>query len=445
MTEEAAALEEKPGAGVVKEAPSLYFRWSVLLFVSLTVFGSYLAYDCIGPVTPMLKSLFSFDSKQIGLLYSIYSIPNIVMVFLGGYIIDRIGTRRAGLLYASIVFIGTVMVALAPSIHWLPSAITERLPAGWTPSFIWMLVGRFVFGIGSESLIVAQSTILGKWFREKELALAFGINLSISRLGTIAAFMTFGWVAERSHSVYPVLWTSVLFCAVAVLTFIIYIFLENIGQKRYALSPDQAQDRITFADIAAFPPSFWYTSALCVLFYSCIFPFTTFSTDFFCEKWHFDQTYGSRISSIIMIFSMICTPIFGALIDRYGKRGKAMMAGSLILIPTYIIMGYTNIHPIFPMCIMGIAFSLVPAAMWPSLPLIIEESRLGTAFGLMTMIQNLGLAIFPFVIGWVRDCTGSYSAAMLVFSSLGVIGFVFSVLLTTAEKDRLEKGSVSVL
>lgn len=440
MAEETLAPEVEHNEERAKEAPPLFFRWSVLVFVSLTVFGSYLAYDCIGPVTPMLKSLFNFDSRQIGLLYSIYSIPNIVMVFLGGYIIDRIGTRRAGLLYAVIVFTGTAIVAFAPYIHWIPSFILSWLPPGWTPEYIWMLIGRFVFGLGSESLIVAQSTILGKWFREKELAFAFGINLSISRLGTIAAFLTFGWVAERSQSVYPVLWTSVLFCAVAVLTFIIYIFLENTAQNRYALAPDQAQDRITLADIAAFPPSFWYTSTLCVLFYSCIFPFTTFSTDFFCEKWHFDQTYGSRISSIIMIFSMFCTPIFGALIDRYGKRGKAMMAGSLILIPTYVVLGYTNIHPIYPMCVMGIAFSLVPAAMWPSLPLIIEESRLGTAYGLMTMIQNLGLAVFPFVIGWVRDYTGNYSAAMLVFSSLGVIGFIFSILLTASERERLEKG-----
>ncbi len=440
MTEETRAADGERDGEKVKEAPPFLFRWSVLIFVSLTVFGSYLAYDCIGPVTPMLKSLFHFDSRQIGLLYSIYSIPNVVMVFVGGYIIDRIGTRRAGFIFAFIVFIGTVMVAIAPSLHWMPSFISNRLPSGWTPEYLWMLIGRFVFGIGSESLVVAQSTILGRWFREKELAFAFGINLSISRLGTIAAFMSFGWVADHYQSIFPVLWTSVLFCAIALLTFLIYILLENTGQKRYALASDKAQDRITIADIFAFPPSFWYTSALCVLFYSCIFPFTAFSTDFFCEKWHYDQTYGSRISSIIMIFSMICTPIFGALIDKYGKRGKVMMAGSLILIPTYIVMGYTQLNPIYPMCVMGIAFSLVPAAMWATLPLIIEESRLGTAYGLMTMIQNLGMAIFPFVIGWVRDYTGNYSAAMLVFSSLGVIGFVFSVLLTASEKERLEKG-----
>lgn len=442
MTEETRAPEVEPNEERVKEAPPFFFRWSVLVFVSLTVFGSYLAYDCISPIGPMLTSLFHFDARQIGILYSIYSIPNVVMVFVGGYIIDRIGTRRAGLLFASIVFIGTVIVALAPSLHWMPSFISSRLHGGWTTEYLWMLVGRFIFGIGSESLVVAQSTILGKWFREKELAFAFGINLSISRIGTIVAFRTFGWIAESSHSIFPVLWTSVLFCAIAVLTFIIYIFLENTGQKRYALAPDQAQDRITLADIAAFPPSFWYTSALCVLFYSSIFPFTTFAPSFFCEKWHYDQDYAGKVTSIILTFSIICTPIFGALIDRYGKRGKAMMAGSLILIPTYIIMGYTQINPIYPMCVMGIAFSLVPAAMWPSLPLIIEESRLGTAYGLMTMIQNIGLAVFPFVIGWVRDYTGNYSAAMLVFSSLGVIGFVFSILLTASERERLEKGRV---
>jgi MFS family permease len=419
--------------------PSAVVRWLILLLVSLAVFGSYLAYDCIGPIAPMLKKILGYDGRQIGLLYSIYSVPNIVMVFLGGYVVDRIGTRLGGFLYAITVFIGTVITALAPSMHWMPSFVMSHLPSTWTPEFVWMLVGRFVFGLGSESLIVTQSTILAKWFKGHELAFAFGINLTVSRLGTFAAFMTFGWISEHYNSIHQVFWASAFFCALAVLSFIGYMLLEKAKEMPCDRVPEDKQEKISLGDALHFPRSFWYISTLCFLFYSCIFPFTAFSTDFFHEKWGFDQTYASRISSIIIFFSMICTPIFGALVDRFGKRASVMVLGSLMLIPTYLIMGYTRLNPIFAMSIMGIAFSLVPAAMWPSLPLIIDEKRLGSAYGLMTMLQNIGLALFPFLIGWVRDATGGYTAAMLVFSSIGVAGFIFSLLLKSGERERLEK------
>jgi len=423
--------------------PAPYIRWIVLALVSLTVFGSYLAYDCVGPIAPMLKKILQEDSRQIGLLYTIYSLPNIVMVFLGGFIIDRIGTKRGGLLYAIIVLLGTVVTAVAPMIQWLPGSIAHHLPPGWTPPFIWMLVGRFIFGLGSESLIVAQSTIIARWFKGKELALSFGINLTISRLGTFAAFMTFGWIADHYNSIHQVLWASVLFCLIAVFTFVGYMVIERrtVGAGGGAASKED-QEKIVPADILHFPRSFWYISILCGLFYSCIFPFTAFSTDFFTEKWHFDQTKASQVSSIIIFFSMILTPLFGALVDRRGKRGTVMVAGSMMMIPAYLLMGFTDLTPVIAMSIMGMAFSLVPAAMWPSLPYIIPESRLGSAYGLMTMIQNVGLTLYPYIIGWVRDHTGSYASAMLVFSLTMLAACIFALLLRHEEQDRLEQGGL---
>lgn len=427
---------------IAQQEPSRLYRWSVLVFISITVFGSYLAYDCIGPIAPMLKEKLCFDSSQIGLLYSIYSIPNIIMVFFGGYIIDRIGTRMGGLLYASTVLIGVTFTALAPVIKWMPPFIMQHMPHNFSPEFIWMLLGRFIFGIGSESLVVAQTTIIAKWFKGKELALAFGINLTISRLGTFAAFTAFGWIAEHFKSIQPVFWASTMFCLIALLSFIVYVFMEKHALKSFNIGNEGKQEKIALSDIFRFPVSFFYISALCVLFYSSIFPFTSFSTDFFHEKWKYSQTHASQISSIIILFSMIFTPIFGCLIDRYGKRATVMIFGSLMLIPTYIVMGYTYINPEIPMSFMGIAFSLVPAAMWASVPLIIEEKNLGTAYGLMTMIQNTGLAIVPYIIGHVRDATGGYTQAMLIFSLLGVFGLIFSILLLSKERNRLELGSV---
>jgi len=192
---------------------------------------------------------------------------------------------------------------------------------------------------------------------------------------------------------------------------------------------------------------------LCVTFYSAIFPFTALSTDFFVDKWgiqrvaeasggffyqvfnnflHLFSTAGG-ISSIIIFASMILAPFAGQLVDRVGKRATLMIIGSLIMIPSHLIMGVTRIYPAFPMAALGAAFVLVPAAMWPSIPLIVRKERVGTAFGLMTAIQNIGLGLFPLLNGLLRDLTQTYTSSMIMFASLGLFGLIFAFLLKKAD------------
>jgi len=192
---------------------------------------------------------------------------------------------------------------------------------------------------------------------------------------------------------------------------------------------------------------------LCVTFYSAIFPFTALSTDFFADKWniarvsdvsggflnqifsnflHLFSTAGG-VTSIIIFASMILAPFAGRLVDKVGKRATMMIVGSLIMIPSHLIMGVTKIYPAYPMIILGAAFVLVPAAMWPSIPLIVRKERVGTAFGLMTAIQNIGLALFPLLNGMLRDITQTYTSSMIMFSSLGFFGLIFAILLKRAD------------
>ncbi len=407
------------------------YRWPIMILVSFTVFGSYLAYDSIGPITPMLKKEFAFTGKDIGLLYSIYSLPNIIMVFLGGMVFDKIGSRKAAILFTMIMFIGTAIVATAPGIQiqlpFLSAFVTNK-------TLLWMLAGRFLFGIGSESLIVAQSAIIGKWFRDKELALAFGLNLTVSRLGTAAAFFTFGKIAELSGSITPVLWASAVLCLFSILSITIYALLETKAASKYPQTfKEEKQDEIKFTDIKKFRLSFWYICILCAVFYSSFFPFTAFSTDFLHEKWGLSQDLASKMTGIPITFSMVFSPVFGALIDKFGKRNEIMIAGSMLLIPVFILLGFTDINPWIPMSILGIAFSLVPAALWPSIPLMTEQKLLGTAYGITTMIQNIGLTIFPFVIGGLYDKTGNYTASMLALACMAVLALLFSLLLKKTE------------
>jgi len=422
------------------------YRFIVLFFASLLTFGSYFAYDIIGALAPTLIEELGADRGTIGGFYTAYSIAAILAVFGGGFLIDRLGTRRSSMLFSLLVLTGAVVVALAQSIPMV-------------------MVGRFLFGAGAEPLVVAQSAILARWFKNKEIALAFGIALTVSRLGTLFAFNTGELISSTFGGFHAGLWAAVIFCGVSLFGNIIYVLLDRRGERDLPhLQETGAEDKITFGDIAKLKPSFWYVTMLCVLFYSAIFPFTALSTDFFVDKWgvqrvaetsgaFLTQVFGSflhmfetagGLTSIIIFASMILAPFAGFAIDRKGKRATMMIVGSLLMIPAYLMLALTDIYPLLPMIILGGAFVLVPAAMWPAIPLVVKDEHTGTAFGLCTAVQNIGLALFPFLNGLLRDKTQDYTASMLMFAGLGVAGLVFAVLLKRSDRDVggvLERGA----
>jgi MFS family permease len=393
---------------------STLYRFIVLVFVSLMMVGNYFAYDSIGALAPLIIGDMQIDREAIGMMYSFYSWPNLFMVFIGGILVDRFGTRFMSLVFSSLIVAGAAIVAGAPT-FWM------------------MIAGRTVFGIGCESLIVCQSAILAKWFKGRELALAFGLALTFMRIGTLFSFNTEAWIAETYGSWRLALWVAVWLCVLSMVANVVYVIMERRAEGRVVLAQPPAGDKIVVSDIKRFNASYWFITALCVTFYSAIFPFTAFSTDFFVEKWNVSVVNGGRISSIIIFASMILAPILGRVVDKVGRRGTMMVFGSLLLVPCYLTLGLTTLNPIIPMALLGFAFSLVPAALWPAVPLLVEEKTVGTAFGLMTMVQNLGLAAFPWIVGATRDATEGYTAGMIVFASLGIVGFVFALFLKRAD------------
>ena len=423
---------ETPGA--FHPSTRLY-RFTILLFISLLVFGSYFAYDSIGALETTLMRELHLDRSAIGNLYTAYSVAAIAIVFFGGMLYDKLGPRRASLLFSSLIFLGAVMVAMAKS--------------------KWMLFGgRLIFGAGSESLIVVQSAIISRWFKGKEMAMAFGIALTISRVGTLFSFNTEELIASYSGNFRTALWAAALLCLFSVLCNLVFNLMDRHGEKVLALPRPQAGDMIVFSDIKKFTSSFWFVVLLCVTFYSAIFPFTALATDMFHDKWglplvsassgsflsqvffNFTHMFSTApgITSIVIAASMIFAPFAGDLVDRIGRRASLMVLGSLILIPAHLLMGITHWSPIPMMIMLGTAFVLVPAAMWPSVPLVVDEKRVGTAFGLMTAIQNMGLGLFPYLNGKLRDLTGSYTATQVMFAGLGIAGLIFAFLLLRSDK-----------
>jgi MFS family permease len=434
--------------------PPRAYRWLVLVFISLAMFGNYYVYDCISPMADVLAARLGFTDANIGLLQAIYSIPNVFMVLIGGFIIDRVGTRKATLAFGVLCLIGAATTASADSAALQAIALALGRPFGLPAdagTLAVMAAGRLIFGLGAESLIVAVTTAIAKWFKGKELSFAFGINLTIARLGSFAALNSPSWASWAFDDWRKPLLVSVVFGTFCVTGAILYWVLEMNADRKYALGAAGSTDKVVFGDIFRFTWSYWCIVALCVTFYSGIFPFQTFAVKFFIDSHGVTRETGGFLSSMLTLFSMICTPLFGLMVDKIGKRSLFMMFGSLLLIPVYLVMAYSSIPLYVPMAVMGIAFSLIPAIMWPSVAYVVEENKLGTAYGLMTLIQNIGLAGFNLIIGWANDYAGAsaanpggYHLGMWIFSCLGFFGVFFAWLLWRSERGPHAHGLESI-
>jgi len=403
--------------------PSPRYRWAVLIFVSLAMFGNYYVYDCIEPIADLLSKQLQFSDSNIGLLQAIYSFPNIFMVLIGGYLVDRIGARKAIFIFGTTCLLGAIVTALS-----------SALPV--------MATGRLIFGVGAESLIVAVTTAIAKWFRGKELSFAFGINLMIARAGTLLAQRSPSWASFAYSNWRTPLLISVCFATFCVVGALIYWGMEVYAEKNYTLAHAGPTDKVVFSDLFNFGVSFWYIVALCVLFYSAIFPFETFAYKFFLDAHSTALADGGKLVGSLTLCTMFGTPLLGLFVDKIGKRALLMMAGSVMLIPVYLIMAYTHTQAslYLPMAMMGIAFSLIPAVIWPSVAYIVDQNKLGTAYGLMTVIQNIGLFGFNLLIGWANDHghasaanPNGYRMGMWIFSILGLLGMLFAFLLRQRE------------
>jgi MFS family permease len=411
-----------PGAGAgLKPPPPALFRWVVLVVISLAMFGNYYVYDAVSPIADLLRDQLGFSDSRIGTLNAIYSFPNIIMVLIGGIIIDRIGVKKATLLFGALCFIGAAVTAA-------------------TGEFVVMAAGRLIFGIGAESLIVSVTVGIARWFKGRELSFAFGVNLTIARLGSYLALNSPTLARPAYENWQWPLFITVGFATFCVVGALVYWVLEDRAEKHYDLGEAGETDRVEWGDLFSFGRSYMWVVLLCVTFYSAIFPFQTFAIKFFQDAHGVSRETAGFLSSIITLFSMIMTPLFGLWVDRVGKRSLFMMFGSLMLIPVYLMMAYTAIDLKVPMAIMGVAFSLVPAVMWPSVAYLVDEAKLGTAYGLMTMIQNIGLFGFNVMIGWANDFSGAsaanpggYALGMWIFSILGFLGFFFAFMLRREE------------
>lgn len=405
------------GPGLLDPA-STFYRWSIMVAAGLMLFGSYFAYDSIAAISQLLISQEGYTATEVGMMDSLYSWPNILgTVLLAGILIDKFGTRTMSFILSGLVILGTVIVAVAPS-------------------FTVILIGRAVLGAGAEAMIVCQSAILAKWFKGKELAFAFGFALTFVRLGSFASLNLETAVANRYGGVGAALWFAVIMCVFSLVFVIYYAVMEKAAEGKVELAVAPAGDKMVFSDILKFDSRFWYITALCLAFYGAIYPFRSLAQDFFFDKWGIMPETGGRIVSILIFSSMILALFIGRAVDKLGKRGTLLLLGTFLMIPAHLSMGIWDLHPVYPMLVLGFSFSLVSAVLWPAVPMIVEAKTVGTAFGLIFMFQNIGLAIFPVLNGALRDATHSYVSSQMMFAGLGVVALVFAGLLFSADRKK---------
>jgi len=424
--------------------PSKFYRWLVLVVVSLAMAGNYYVYDSINPLERIFTDQLNFSASQFGWLNASYSVAAVCTLLIGGILIDRFGIRRALFFFSALCVVGAVLTALKGS-------------------FALMVTGRTVLGLGAESQIVAVTVAMARWFKGKELSFAFGINLTIARLASIAADNAPRWArfAYYPNGVNaapswqrPLVLTAVI-SSLAVIGALMYWLMEIHAESRYHLGKSGEPDKLSFREGLKFNPSYWYAVALCFTFYSGIFPFRTFAVDLFLSKilshmgpaaanshvaFATAQQQASSLNSLLPLSAMIATPLFGLVADKIGRRATLMMFGSLLMMPVYLMIAYAHTSLLIPVSMMGVAFSLIPAVIWPSIAYIVEESRLGTAYALMSLLQQVGFAIFNLAIGNANEMShagpanpGGYALGMWIFSILGFIAFFFSFLLYKRE------------
>ena len=423
---QAAAAAPSGSAGPEAAAapqPSAAFRWTILVSCSLAMFGCYYVFDALAPVTPALQKELAFTDAQVGLLDSAYNLAALLTLIAGGVLIDRLGTRRSAVLFGGIGAAGGLLIAVGPTL--MPGS-----PA------LGMMAGRFVLGVGSELFIVAVTTVVGRWFKGKELSFAMALQLLIARQGS--------YVADKSPDWFSFLFTGwqrpLLFAAALGGTWfvcsVVYAQLEGVAARRYPVKAAGATDKLVLSDLVRFNLGYWWVVGLCVCFYATIFPFRSFANLYMTQAHGISDSEAGALKSWLPLISMIGMPVFGIVVDRIGKRALLMALGSALLVPPFFLMSYTHVPLGVSMGMLGLAFALVPAVLWPSVTYLVPEARLGSAYALMTFFQQCGWMGMSSGIGFLNDTSkasaqnpAGWLPSMWMLGGLACMGFVFSFLL----------------
>lgn len=438
-------------------------RWIALLLISSTMFFAYFFVDVAAPLQSMLETDYKWTPEVFGMLGGSEFFLNVFAFFLilSGIILDKMGIRF------TLITSGLAMVAGAGIKYFaLTQAFQDSSLANFLNSFLTYIpasaklafIGFAIFGVGVEMAGITVSKTIVKWFKGKEMALAMGLEMAVARLGVFAVFRLSPIFAENGGPANSVFWGLAFLC-IGFITFFIYTFMDRKLDKQLGITGTaDPEEEFKISDLKKIftNPGFLAIAGLCVLFYSAIFPFQKFATDMLASKLNLDIKTAAAYFSYFPIGAMVLTPLIGYFLDVKGKGATMMIYGAVLLTVSHLIFAlvpadYFNVPiAIGTIVILGTAFSLVPASMWPSLPKIVEDRYLGSAYGSIFWIQNIGLLAVPILIGWslsasnpgvseqiaagVEGAKYNYTVPELIFAGFGVLAFILGFVLKAVDK-----------
>lgn len=375
-------------------------RYFALFFMCFLSFGSYFCYDNPAALQDHLRQDLVLTSTQFMSFYSWYSWPNVVLSLFGGFLMDRlIGIRLGAVLFALFVFAGQLVFATGAYLNhfWLMDA------------------GRFVFGMGGENLQVAQNAYAVGWFKGKELNMVFGLQLSMARIGSTVNMNIMGPVYDLVKKNFDgpsyqlmgiVLFLAAISCIVSLLCSLYMGYLDKRKQEALHTEALETGEQVSLWDIKDFPLSLWLICAICVFYYAAVFPFIGIGLVFFEQKFGLSPSSANAVNGMVYIISAAASPVMGFLVDRTGKNLFWVMLGVLSTIFCHAMLAFSFINPYVSMSILGVAYSILASSLWPLVSIVIPDHQLGTAYGLMQSIQNLGLAVISIAAGAIVDAKG---------------------------------------
>jgi MFS family permease len=398
-------------------------RWWVLGLAAATIFSSYYESDAIGPLADLLGRQRGFTQSQIGDLTAVISLPNIPLAVFNGLLIDRYGPARVTLWAAVIGFVGAVMTAIG------------------TPYEL-MWAGRFVFGISEGAIFISLVAGLAQWFPRSGIALATSLYLSLARVGSFALDTSPTWARPLYDAGWQrPLWLGAGITGIGLATAIVFRLLDS-RRVRLAAAAPVVHERIKWSELGKFDLSYWYILGLHVLYAAVFFPFRqTYAIEYLQHVKGLSLQQASSVNSGVFAAAVFATPLFGLLADRLGHRALMLTAGTLLLPLTFVVLGLTTLSPWVSTVLMGVSFSLVPAIIWPATTLIVDPPRLGTALGVITLLQALGLWGSNRFAGWLADRAGAgpanpagYTTMLWFFGLLSLVALATGALLWLRER-----------
>lgn len=444
-----------------KLSDSAAARWAALAIVSVTMMFAYFFTDVMSPLEPLLTAAkedgglgLGWTSDEYGFFSGSYGFFNVFLglLFIGGIILDKFGIRFTGLMSTILMFGGALIKWWAVS-----NTFTGEL-FGYQMQVIWACLGFALYGVGAEIAGITVSKVIVKWFTGHELALAMGAQVALARFGTAAALSFALPFAKNMGAVSASIGLGAAMLCIGMLSFIVYNIMDKKEDAAVAASATEPEEGFKFSDLKLLfcNKGFWYITLLCLMFYAGVFPFLKFATKLMVIKYGVAEDIAGTIPSMLPYGTIVLTPLFGYVYDKVGKGATLMIIGSVLLTVVHAVFALPEVNAvavaIVMMVLLGIAFGLVPSAMWPSVPKIIPMQLLGTAYAMIFYIQNIGLSMVPIWIGKINqantdEATGliDYTQTMTTFAGFGVVAIVIAVLLLIEDKKKgygLQKANI---